>query len=197
MQKILRHPIVRKSLLLAALACAGLLVGEIYQRHAAPSAEETLQGLGATRTMTQTLSVNDVSITAEVWALPAFASPAALSKSKGKTLTVGRTVFLFDDDSVLPQRGICTYPEDLPAFGLNCGYVIDTGAVRLIEGSFPASPEDIGQILNAAATGDGWQTVAPGVWQRGETTLVLQARPSDSPDIGTRVVLAVQKQRIQ
>lgn len=189
----LRHPIVRKVLLLATLACAGILVGEIIQRWSAPTAEETLTALGATQTMTRTLTINDVNVTADVWALPTYASAAPLAKSKGKTLTVGRTVFVFEEDTVMPRRGICTYPEDLPAFGLSCDYVIDTGNVRLIEGVHPGSPADVEAALAAAAAPAGWSPVFPGAWQRGDRVLSVQARALDNPASGSRVVFSVQK----
>lgn len=186
-----KNPFVRKGLLFVFLALAGIIFGDIFTLVTRPDPETVLNQLHATKLMTQSLTVNDTQMTADIWELPPTASPAALKKSVGKALVVGRLVYVFTGD-VARAKGNCTYPADFPPLTLACDYVIDTGLMRAVNGTTSCTPSQIMDQLNASAHADGWDTLGPGVWRKNAN--VLYARATETPD-GSHIALVIQKEQ--
>lgn len=185
-----KNPFVRKGLLFAFLILAGILFGDIFTLLTRPSPDVLLAQLQATRLMTQSLEVNGAQMTADVWELPPTVSPAALRKSVGKALVIGRLVYVFSGD-VARAKGNCTYPADFPPLTIACDYVIDTGIMRSVNGSASASPEQLMAQLTASAQASGWTSLGPGVWQKNAEHLF--ARATETPD-GSHIALVIQKE---
>jgi hypothetical protein len=188
--KLPKNPFLRKLFVLPLLAIGAYLVADVYQQITMRTPEEVLNALGAQQVLTQTMTVNDRPVVADVWRLPDFASATPLQKIKAKVITVGKIVYVFHDDFT-SIRGQCTYPSDLPHWNINCNYVIDASHSRFISGSSPLAPATILADFAASAKADGWQPLNSTLWQKGEHTLFVHATEG-TPD--THIMIAIQKE---
>ncbi|MEG1933925.1 MAG: hypothetical protein RR133_05015 [Kiritimatiellia bacterium] len=164
----------RKALLLAFLAIAGLLAAEVFQLITNPAPEDILKRLGAQQVLTQGLTVNGVAVVAHLWQLPAYASVEPLRKARGKLLTVGKMVYVFEDD-MGKLKGQCVYPDDLPRLEISCDYVMELRHSRFVSGTTSARRADVMAAGASAATAQRWKCLSEGVWQKGKETLFLSA----------------------
>lgn len=186
-----KNPFIRKGLLFAFLAIAGIIFGDIFTLVTRPDPETVLNQLYATKLMTQSLEVNGTQMTADIWELPPTSSPAALKNAIGKALVIGRLVYVFTGD-VAHAKGNCTYPDDFPPLTLACDYVIDTGLMRAVNGNATCAPGQLMDQLDASARSDGWESLGPGVWKKSGN--ILYARATETPD-GSHIALIIQKEQ--
>ncbi len=192
--KLPKHPFVRKLFLLGFLAVAGVLIGEVFTLLTRPSAHDLLADLRATMLMSQSLEVNGQTLYAEVWQLPATSSADHLKKAAERLLIVGKTVYVFND-TMLPLKGACTYPEDLPRWDVACDYVMDTGRMRVVIGQTAQTNRAMLEMLDGQARAMGWEPVGDAqafVWKRGNK--VLWAKVKEFPGQPSQAVLVEQKE---
>ncbi len=184
---------VKKLLLLAFLAVAGIVVGEVVGFLTRPSAEELLLGLKAQKVFEQSLYVNGRSLSAEVWRLPETSSSDPLREAADKLLVVGKVVYVFRDDFG-KARGQCSYPVDLPACDVVCDYVIEAGNMRSVIGSTRLDRGAFLRGLGSAAEAMGWQSELPQgeafLWRR--EGKLLMVRVKDFPEDGLSQVALVE-----
>ena len=173
--KALKRPLFRKVFLIGFLAVAGLLLGDIFQHLTQQKPEDILLQLHAQQIMSQSLQVNGVSVVADVWELPETSSATPLRKARGKSLIVGRLVYLFSNIDLGSLRGQCVYPDELPPWPITCDYAVDTGLSQFVSGTTAQTPEDTLAALDASAKQAGWTARGARVWQKGHQTLFAQA----------------------
>ena len=181
--------IIRKTLLLAFLALAGILGGEVYQLLTEKTTEEVLHRYNAQQLTTQSLTVNGSVVIADIWQLPDFVSPDVLKKTRGKALTVNRLVYVFKDD-ITHSKGQCRYPSDLPALDITCDYVVDATHSRFVSGTSPANAATLRSSLEASARAQGWTVLNPNLFRKGRDTLFLSL--SEGRDL-TQIAIIVRK----
>ncbi len=188
---------VKKGLLLAFLAVAGILIGEVVGFLTRPSAVDILQSLKAQQLTTRSLYVNGRPLMAEVWVLPQTSSSDPLQKAAEKLLVVGKTVYLFQDDFG-QSRGQCSYPSDLPGCDVACDYVIEMGNMRAVIGSTSQGREAFLGAFDGAARAAGWASQLPSdeafYWMR--EGRLLMVRLKSFPD-GRPSQVALVEQRVQ
>ncbi len=168
---------VKKLFLLAFLAIAGIVIGEVVGYMTRQSAEDILLELKAKKIIARRLNVNGHDLLAEVWQLPPTSSSDPLKKASDKLLVVKKTVFLFKDD-IGSSKGLCDYPIDLPACDLQCDYVIQTGNMRFVIGTTTSSRANFLEAFGQSAQAMGWTSELPAdkafLWTREEMLLELQ-----------------------
>ncbi len=188
---------IKKGCLLAFLAVAGVLIGEVVGYLTRPSAVDILQSLKAELVMEQSLYVNGRVLSAQVWQLPHIASDDPLRKAADKLLVVGKTVYVFQDDFG-QSKGLCEYPSDLPYCDIACDYVIETGNARVVIGTTTRDGKTLASELNSTAQAAGWVSQLPAdgafYWVKDGKLLMIKVKefPGEQP---TQVALV--EQRIQ
>lgn len=190
--KLIKHPIFRKSMFLACLACAALACAEVYQRlfaEAPKPVEEVLMNIHAQKMLIQTITVNGQSVLASAWKVPDYQSVEPVRKARGGSLIVGKTVFTFDSE-LEPIKGDCVAPEDFPQLSMTCEYLIDATPARSLLGVSTSTPQDLEQQTTAWAAANGWELIAKNVWKKGDTGLYFQASESKR---GTEVLIVIQQ----
>lgn len=186
---LMKQRYVKKTLLLAFLAVAGILVAEVFQRFYKESAEDLLHELRAEQQMTQTMEVNGQTVVADVWQLPPTSSADPLRKTDERLLVVGKTVYVFHED-VRPMMGEADWPSDLPAWDFKPDYVVDAGTARFVSGVSTESPERLMEILSERALAKAWKPLGGNVWQKGNETLLAHAAESKR---GTEAVMIIKR----
>lgn len=191
--KFIKHPMFRKAMFLAMVACAALACAEVYQRFfvdAAKPVEEVLLNIGAQKMLVQTITVNGQNVLASTWKLPDYQSANPIRKAKGEALIVGSLVFTFDTE-LKPLRGECQPPDDFPQLTMDCEYLMDTTQSRALLGVSSLPPRDLQAQLAAWAQANGWEQLFGSggtVLKKGNYGLSLQASESKR---GTEVTIVI------
>ncbi len=180
---------VKKTLLLAFLAVAGILAAEVFQILNKESAEDILLKLRAEQKMSQTMEVNGQTVTADVWQLPETSSADPLRKTGDRLLVVGKTVYVFHED-VRPLMGEADWPSDLPAWDFKPDYVVDAGTARFVSGVSTESPAQLMKVLSERALAQDWKPLGENVWQKRHEVLLAHAVESKR---GTEAVMVIQR----